>query len=214
MATTTTTKTAAKQVAAKKTAAKRTVAAKATTAKKTAATKTAATKTAARKQVAPAAKLTDQVADRATAVAADVAEVTETVYTELVDAARRVAYISVGLPFVAQDRIADLDVDSFKASIPTVDVKRFASFDFTNMNLEMPSIDLAPLKAVLAEAEHIGQARVAEMQDRVDSMTAPVVKRVDAGLNMVTEKLETQLPEQVRDLVAAGRKRVRSFVAA
>ncbi len=200
--TATTTKTAAKKVAAKKTAVKQTVAAKATTAKKTAATKTAATKTAARKQVAPAAKLTDQVADRATAVAADVAEVTETAYTELVDAARRVAYISVGLPFVAQDRIADLDV------------KRFASFDFTNMNVEMPSIDLAPLKAVLAEAEHIGQARVAEMQDRVDSMTAPVVKRVDAGLNMVTEKLEAQLPEQVREFVAAGRKRVRSFVAA
>jgi hypothetical protein len=199
---------------ARKTAAKKAVATK-TTARKAVAKKAVATKAVAKKNVPVAADgVVDRVADRISGTVGEMTDTASDAYTEVVEMARRVVHVYIGLPFVAQDRLADLsfDLDDIKAALPRLDVKRLASFDFTNVDL--PSVDLTQLKSVIAEAEQVGHDRVTQFQHRIESLTAPVSKRVDGRFEQVSEKIESQLPEQVRDFVASSRKRMRSLVAA
>jgi hypothetical protein len=196
--------------AARKTTA-RTVAAKpAATVKKTvkSAPKPAARKvkpTAKKVATAPAAQFVETVTSAGEAANDRLADAAEF--------ARRLADTTVGVPFVAQERLADVNFDSVKR-YNGLDLSRFDVTKFNVKKLDLPKIDFAPVKDFFADAEKVGHERIADLQEQIEHLTAPVAKRIDASVNMVSEKLEAQVPEQVREFVSENAKRVRKLVAA
>jgi hypothetical protein len=170
MATTTT----AKKTAAKKTAAKKTTARK-TTAKKTAAKKTAAKKTAATKTAAPtAASVTDDVQEL-------VEDATKR-FEESVDVAARfardAAFVSLGTPFVIQDRIVERN------------------------------FELVDYRTFLDQAKAKGEVQFEEIRSAIEPITDKFTQTVEP----IVERIEENLPKQVKDVVDANRARMRELL--
>ncbi len=145
------------------------------------ATKTA-TKPVAKKPVAKKVAAVKPAVKPVAAAQAFVAEAVETVTGQADvaanfarDFARDFALTSIGMPFVVQKQIRQ----------------------FPAVNLD--SVNLDSVKAMLNDAKLTGAVRVAKFQGRIQPYT---------------EKIEARLPDQFVKVIETGRQRVRDLIAA
>lgn len=138
-----------------------------------------AKKAAASKTTAPTTTV-DSVVSAVNKAFQDAQRNTEDVVEGAVRFSRDAAHVSIGAPFVVQQRIAGRNFE-------VVDYRTF-----------------------LDEAKAEGSERVGELQELVEPMTARVTEVVDP----ITERIEAQLPTQVRTTLQDNRRRMRDLLNA